>query len=141
MRLHNVSNAYNIEYLYDVTHHVAVVHMANDKCQVSNIGAETHLVACPNIGSNLSRHFHQWYDKQFVSGCGQCSVVFWHIITYCELASSYVNFIQYNFFPNFNNNKHEKIELLSPPQTLSTLVPSLAPTFVPTLQFNIHCIV
>ncbi len=30
----------------DVTYHVAVVHMANDKCQASNIGTGTHSAAC-----------------------------------------------------------------------------------------------
>ncbi len=155
VRLHDASNASNIGHLYDVTHHVAVVHMANDKCQASNVGAGAYSAACrffytaskdnSNIGSNLSTHFYQpatRCDKQLVSRCGRCSVVFWYIITYCELVSSwYANFIRYNFFPNFNNNKHEKIELLLPPRILSTLIPTLAPTFVLTLQFNIRCIV
>ncbi len=46
LRLHGASNASNIGYLYDVTHHVAVIHMANDKCQASNIGTGTHSAAC-----------------------------------------------------------------------------------------------
>ncbi len=46
MRLHNASNASNIGHLYNVTHHVAIVHMAYDKCQASNVGAGTHSAAC-----------------------------------------------------------------------------------------------
>ncbi len=46
MRLHDALNASNVGHLYNVTHHVAIVHMANDKCQASNVGAGTHSVAC-----------------------------------------------------------------------------------------------
>ncbi len=107
-------------------------HQFDDKCISSS-------------GSNLSRNFYQpatRCDKQLVSECGQCSVVFQYIITYCELIlSRCMNFIQYNFFPILIIINMKKIELLLPPQTLPTLVLTLAPTFVPMLQFNIHCIV
>ncbi len=32
MQLHDASNASDVNHLYDVTHHVVVVHMTNDKC-------------------------------------------------------------------------------------------------------------
>ncbi len=58
--LHDASNASNVGHLYDVTHHAAVVHMTNDKCQASNVGTGTHSAACrfscpelkdaPNVG-------------------------------------------------------------------------------------------
>ncbi len=46
MRLHDASNISNVGHLYDVTHYVAIVHLANDKCQASNVGTGTHSVAC-----------------------------------------------------------------------------------------------
>ncbi len=49
--LHDALNVSNVGHLYDVTHHVAVVHMANDKCQASNVGTGTYSAAsrffCP----------------------------------------------------------------------------------------------
>ncbi len=46
VQLHDVSSVSNVGHLYDVTHHVAIAHMANDKCQVFNVGTGTHSAAC-----------------------------------------------------------------------------------------------
>ncbi len=63
---YDVSNVSNIQHLYDVAHHVAIVHMANDKCQASNVGTRTHSATCW-ILSHIKGYFQCWN-----ANCGYC---------------------------------------------------------------------
>lgn len=40
-RPYDASNASNVEHLYDGTHRVTVLHMANDQCQMFNVSIRT----------------------------------------------------------------------------------------------------
>ncbi len=69
--VHDVSNASNIGHLYDVTTHVDVVRMANDKCQASNIGTGTQLVFCSRVkGCFQCRNANYSYCRMFASNVG-----------------------------------------------------------------------